>query len=49
VFRVEPAGLALIEVADGIDVRRDVLEQMEFAPARIAEPLEKMDATLFAA
>jgi propionate CoA-transferase len=49
VFRVEPNGLALIEVADGIDVRRDVLEQMEFAPARIAEPLGRMAAELFAA
>ena len=48
VFRVEAAGLALIEIADGVDLRRDVLEQMEFAPARIVEPLPKMDAALFA-
>jgi propionate CoA-transferase len=48
VFRVEPAGLALVEIADGVEVRRDVLDQMEFAPARIAEPLPKMDAALFA-
>jgi propionate CoA-transferase len=48
VFRVEAAGLALIEIADGVDLRRDVLDQMEFAPARIAEPLPKMDAGLFA-
>jgi propionate CoA-transferase len=47
VFQVEAEGLALIEVAKGIDVRRDVLEQMEFAPHRIAEPLPKMDAALF--
>ena len=49
VFDVEPQGLALLEVAPGIDVRRDVLEQMDFAPARIAEPLTKMDIALFQA
>jgi propionate CoA-transferase len=48
VFRVEAAGLALVEIADGINLRRDVLDQMEFAPSRIAEPLPKMDAALFA-
>jgi propionate CoA-transferase len=48
VFRVEPEGLVLAEVANGVDVRRDVLEQMAFAPHRIAEPLPKMDASLFA-
>lgn len=48
VFRVEPEGLALVETAKGIDVRRDVLEQMAFQPCRIAEPLPAMDAALFA-
>lgn len=47
VFAVEKDGLVLTEVAKGIDVRRDVLEQMEFAPKRIAEPLKVMDAALF--
>jgi len=47
VFAVEADGLVLTEVAKGIDVRRDVLEQMEFAPKRIAEPLKPMDASLF--
>lgn len=37
----------LTKVAKGIDVRRDVLEQMEFAPKRIAEPLQQMDESLF--
>ena len=32
VFRVEPGGLALVEVARGVDVRRDILDQMGFAP-----------------
>jgi propionate CoA-transferase len=48
VFEVSPEGLVLTEVAKGIDVRRDILEQMNFAPARIAEPLATMDARLFA-
>ena len=33
VFRVVPEGLMLTEVAKGIDVRRDILDQMAFAPA----------------
>lgn len=48
VFEVQPEGLVLTEVAKGVDVRRDVLEQMEFRPARIAETLKTMDADLFA-
>ncbi len=46
-FQVEAEGLALVEVAKGVDVRRDILDQMEFAPSRIAEPLPAMDAALF--
>ncbi|ANH75562.1 acetate CoA-transferase YdiF domain protein [Ralstonia insidiosa] len=49
VFEVHPDGLVLTEVARGIDVRRDVLEQMEFQPKRIADTLTMMDASLFAA
>jgi propionate CoA-transferase len=48
VFQVEPEGLALTEAAKGIDIRRDILEQMAFAPHRIADPLPAMDASLFA-
>ena len=48
VFRVEREGLTLIEVARGIDVRRDVLDQMAFAPTKILDPLPLMDASLFA-
>jgi propionate CoA-transferase len=47
VFRVERDGLALIEVAAGIDVKRQILEQMDFALARIASPLVTMDRKLF--
>ena len=32
VFRLEEGRLALIEVAPGVDVERDVLAQMEFKP-----------------
>jgi propionate CoA-transferase len=48
VFRVEPEGLVLAEAAKGIDVRRDILDQMAFAPYGIADPLPAMDASLFA-
>ena len=45
VFRLTPAGLALIEVAPGIDVERDILAHMAFAPA-IEGPLP-MDPRIF--
>jgi propionate CoA-transferase len=32
VFRLQRAGIELIEVAPGIDVQRDVVGQMEFVP-----------------
>ena len=47
VFRVMSEGLILTEVARGIDVRRDILDQMAFAPDRIADPLPVMEASLF--
>lgn len=47
VFRVEPDGLVLAEIARGIDVRRDVLDQMEFPPKRILDPLPFMEEKLF--
>ena len=49
VFQMLPEGLMLTEVARGIDVRRDIIEQMEFPPARIATDLAVMDEALFAA
>jgi propionate CoA-transferase len=48
VFEVTAEGLMLTEVARGIDVRKDILDQMEFAPARIAERPKVMDGALFA-
>jgi len=47
VFDVYPDGLALVEVAKGIDVKRDVLEQMEFKSVSVKEPLRLMSARLF--
>jgi len=47
VFSVEPGGLVLSEVAPGIDVKRQVLDLMEFSPLRVEEPLPTMAAALF--
>jgi len=47
VFEIEADGLVLIEIAKGIDVQKDILDQMEFPPKRIATPLKYMDEDLF--
>lgn len=47
VFEVTPRGLRLSEIAPGIDVRRDVLQRMDYAPAEIADPLPLMDRSHF--
>jgi propionate CoA-transferase len=47
VFSVEKDGLVLIEIAPGIDLKRDVLAQMDFPPIRILDPLPLMDPALF--
>ncbi|HUG85495.1 MAG TPA: CoA-transferase [Euzebya sp.] len=46
VFALGPDGLELIEVAEGIDVRRDVLDRMGFAPG-VRKPLGRMDPRLY--
>ena len=38
VFRLTPVGMVLAEVAPGVDVRRDVLERMDFAPLLPQDP-----------
>ena len=47
-FRLTPAGVELFEIAPGIDLQRDVLDQMDFAP-RIAADLAVMPAEHFMA
>lgn len=46
VFRAAGGGLELIEIAPGVDLEKDVLAQMEFAPT-VAPEVKLMDARLF--
>jgi len=46
VFRLAQKGLELIEIAPGIDLQRDILDQMDFHPA-ISPGLKTMDARIF--
>jgi propionate CoA-transferase len=46
VFRLIPGGLELIEIAPGIDLERDILAQMAFAPT-VSPNLKTMDARIF--
>ena len=48
VFRLTREGLALIEIAPGVDLKKDVLDQMGFQPI-IAKDLKEMDARIFRA
>ncbi|MBT8417622.1 MAG: acyl CoA:acetate/3-ketoacid CoA transferase [Silicimonas sp.] len=45
VFRGSPRGLELIEVAPGIDIERDILPQMGFAP--VIDEVRPMDPRIF--
>lgn len=45
VLQLTPKGLELIEIAPGIDLQRDILDQMEFRP--IIENVAQMDARIF--
>jgi acyl CoA:acetate/3-ketoacid CoA transferase len=47
VFALADDGLVLTEVAEGMDVERDVLSQMGFRP-RVADDLRRMDRRLYA-
>ena len=47
VFKLTPQGLALIEIAPGVDLQKDILDRMAFRPI-IQEPLKLMDARVFA-
>ncbi|HEY3368856.1 MAG TPA: acyl CoA:acetate/3-ketoacid CoA transferase [Symbiobacteriaceae bacterium] len=46
VFELRPEGLTLIEIAPGIDLQKDILDQMEFRPV-IAADLKLMPAEIF--
>lgn len=46
VFELGAAGLVLVEIAPGIDVQTDVLDELP-GPVEIAEPLAEMDTALF--
>lgn len=45
VFRLLPSGVQLIEVAPGIDIKRDVLAHMSFKP--VINNVRRMDARIF--
>ncbi len=47
-FRLTPQGIELFEIAPGVDLQRDVLDQMDFAP-RVAANLAIMPARHFTA
>ena len=46
VFKLTPQGIALSEIAPGIDLQKDILDRMDFKPI-IQEPLKLMDARIF--
>ncbi len=46
VLRLTPDGLQLTEIAPGVDLEADVLQQMDFVP-EMRKPLDVMDARLF--
>ena len=46
VFRLGDQGLLLTEIAPGIDLQKDILDQMDFLP-HIAPDLKEMDRRIF--
>ena len=46
VFELRPEGVTLIEIAPGIDLQTQILDQMEFTP-HIAPELKLMDSRIF--
>ncbi len=46
VFKLTPAGIKLTEIAPGIDLQKDILDQMDFRPL-IDDDLQPMDHRIF--
>ncbi len=46
VFELTPRGVKLIEIAPGVDLERDIIQQMEFKP-ELADEIKKMDPCIF--
>ena len=46
VFELRPEGPVLVEIAKGIDLKRDILDQMEFVP-KIAENLRIIPTCIY--
>ena len=47
VFRLDEKGVTLVEIAPGVNLEKDILSQMDFAPV-IPKDVELMDARIFA-
>src|SRR5664279_1136394 len=47
VFKLAPRGLELVEVAPGLDIERDIIEEMAFRPI-VSDELTIMDPEIFA-
>lgn len=47
VFRLTPSGMALVEIAPGLDLERDILAQMDFRPVISSFP-RSIDARIYA-
>ncbi len=46
VFKLTPEGIMLTEIAPGVDLQHDILDQMEFTPL-IAQNVKEMDSRIF--
>jgi propionate CoA-transferase len=47
VFALRPEGVTLLEVAEGVDVQRDVLDQMAFTPI-VPDEVGRIDPRIYA-
>ena len=46
VFELRREGLTLVEIADGIDIEKDIIANMEFKPI-LANEIKKMNQNIF--